>query len=311
MAADGADLAAGPQGVDTSGLRCGEALARHTSMRVGGPADFFCSVDSEAALAAWLGWAREKELPVFLLGGGTNLVVGDAGIRGLTLKLGRSFAASEWKVEGDEARVVVGAAANFKRFVSETIQRGFAGLEFAEGIPGTVGGAVIMNAGAFGGEIGDTVDAIRGVSASGEIVRLPRAELDFAYRRLALPAGCVVTSLEVRLRRGDSKKMTELAAVARGKRGKRQPRGYPNAGSIWKNPKGDYAGRLIDTAGLRGESVGGARISEEHANFIVNVGDARAADVRALMEHTRERVWATHGVWLEAEVKLVGEWSKP
>lgn len=310
-AADRADFAPGPAGVDTSGLRRGEALARHTSMRVGGPADLFCEVDSEEALAAWIGWAHDRELPVFLLGGGTNLVVADGGIRGLTLKLGRSFAASRWEVEGERAQVVVGAAANFKRFVSETMARGFAGLEFAEGIPGTVGGAVVMNAGAFGGEIGDTVVAIRGVDHAGVLSRLARAELAFSYRRLELPAGFVVTALEVELRRGDPAKMADRAAVARGKRGKRQPRGHPNAGSIWKNPEGDYAGRLIDTAGLRGESVGGARISDEHANFIVNTGDARAADVRALMEHTRARVWETHGVWLEAEVKLIGEWGEP
>ncbi|MDG2306388.1 MAG: UDP-N-acetylmuramate dehydrogenase [Candidatus Binatia bacterium] len=298
-----------PPGIDSAKLRRDESLARHTSMRVGGPADLFCEVESDEELGTWIAWARGRSMPVFLLGGGTNLIVGDEGIRGLTLKLGRSFARREWEICGDDARVVVGAAANFKRFVVDTLDRGFAGLEFAEGIPGTIGGGVIMNAGAFGGEIGEVVEALRGVDAAGRPARLPREELRFAYRHLDLPRGFVVTALEISLRRGDSEALAARAADARKKRGKRQPLGHPNAGSIWKNPTGDFAGRLIDAVGLRGERSGGAQISAEHGNFIVNVDQARAADIRQLMDRTRDRVWESRGVWLEAEVKLIGDWS--
>jgi len=279
-------------------------------MRVGGPADLFCEVESDEELGLWIARAREGSTPVFLLGGGTNLIVGDGGIRGLTLKLGRSFARREWEIGDDEARVVVGAAANFKRFVVDTLDRGFAGLEFAEGIPGTIGGGVIMNAGAFGGEIGEVVEAIRGVDLEGRPRRLAREDLRFSYRHLELPRGFVVTALEVRLGRGDPDHLAKRAAEARRKRGKNQPLGHPNAGSIWKNPVGDFAGRLIDAVGLRGERIGGAQISPQHANFIVNVDHGRAADVRALMDLTRDQVWQRRGVWLQAEVKLVGEWAE-
>lgn len=297
-----------PPGVDATKLRRDESLARHTSMRVGGPADLFCEVEDDHELGAWIAWARARGLSVFLIGGGTNLVVGDRGIRGLTLKLGRPFSAVDWQLDGDEARVVVGAAANFKRFVGDTLDRGFAGLEFAEGIPGTIGGGVIMNAGAFGGEIGEVVTALHGVDEHGAPRRLGRDVLHFSYRHLDLPRGFVVTALEIVLRRGDPAKMAARAADARRKRGRRQPVGHPNAGSIWKNPAGDFAGRLIDSLGLRGTRIGGAEISPRHGNFIVNVDRAQAADVRALMDLTRDRVWQARGVWLQAEVKLVGEW---
>ena len=298
-----------PEGVDATKLRRSEPLARHTSMRVGGPADLFCEVETDRELGRWVGWARREGVPLFLLGGGTNLVVGDGGIRGLTIKLGRSFSRADWVIEGDQARVVVGAATNFKKFVGETLDRGFSGLEFAEGIPGTIGGGVIMNAGAFGGEIGEVIEALRGVDRTGELCRLPREELRFSYRRLDLPRGFVVTALEIRLNRGDREAMRARAGDAREKRNAKQPHGHPNAGSVWKNPSGDFAGRLIDLVGLRGERIGGAEISKRHGNFIVNVGRASASDIRALMDRTRDRVWEARGVWLEPEVKLVGDWG--
>jgi UDP-N-acetylmuramate dehydrogenase len=290
-------------------VRRDEPLARHTSMRVGGPADLFCEVESEDALAELLRHASAHRLPVFLLGGGTNLVVADGGIRGLTIKLGRAFARTEWGAEeGGSVRLVAGAAANFKRLVLEVTEHGYAGLEFGEGIPGTVGGGVLMNAGAFGGEIANVVEALRGVSATGERRRLPREALPFAYRRLELPAGFVVTALELRLERGDPARIADKIADAKRKRGRRQPLGLPNAGSIFKNPPGDFAGRLIELCGLKGRQIGGARVSPQHANFIVNTGGARAADVRALMDEVSDTVWERCGVRLEPEVRLVGEW---
>ncbi|HEY8514217.1 MAG TPA: UDP-N-acetylmuramate dehydrogenase [Candidatus Binatia bacterium] len=289
-------------------VRRNEPLARHTSMRVGGPADLFCEVETEDALAELLRWASARDVPVFMLGGGTNLVVADAGVRGLTIKLGRSFARIEWVEERDVARVVAGASANFKRLVLEVTERGYSGLEFGEGIPGTVGGGVLMNAGAFGGEIANVVEALRGVSRTGERRRLLRDELAFAYRRLDLPPGFVVTALEMRLVRDDPQAIAQRIADAKRKRGRRQPLGLPNAGSIFKNPPGDFAGRLIELCGLKGKRVGGAQVSPQHANFIVNTGGARAADVRALMDEIRDVVAQRCGVLLEPEVRLVGEW---
>jgi UDP-N-acetylmuramate dehydrogenase len=290
-------------------VRRDEPLARHTSMRIGGPADLFCEVESEQALAALMRHARAERLPVFLLGGGTNLVVADRGVRGLTVKLGRSFARADWIREDDAgADVVAGAAANFKRVVLEISERGHRGVEFGEGIPGTIGGGVRMNAGAFGGEIADVTVAIRGVSAAGELVRIPRAELGFAYRRLDLPRGFVVTALELRVARGAPDDIARAIADAKRKRGRHQPLGQPNAGSIFKNPSGDFAGRLIELCGLKGRSRGGAQISPQHANFIVNTGGARAVEVRDLMHEVRDTVWRKRGVWLEPEVRLVGQW---
>jgi UDP-N-acetylmuramate dehydrogenase len=290
-------------------LRRDEPLSRHTSMRVGGPADLFCEVESEAALGAVVRRARAAHLPTFLLGGGTNLVVADGGVRGLTVKLGRSFARTEWLAEdGETAHVLAGAAGNFKRLVLEVTGRGFTGLEFGEGIPGTVGGGVLMNAGAFGGEIADVCVALRGVDATGEVVRIPRDALSFAYRRLDLPRGFVVTALELRVSRGDPSAIARAIAEAKRKRGRHQPLGQPNAGSVFKNPRGDFAGRLLELCGLKGRAVGGAQVSPQHANFIVNTGGARAVEVRDLMHEMRDTVWRRRGVWLEPEVRLVGEW---
>ena len=285
-----------------------EPLARHTSMRVGGPADLFCEVTTREELGVRLRHAVATASPVFLLGGGTNLVVADRGIRGMTIKLGRPFAAAEWREAGGGTQVRVGGAANLKRLVLDAMARGLEGLEFAEGIPGTVGGGLLMNAGAFGGEISQVVTAIEGVTAAGAPDRLDRADLRFAYRRLDLPVGFVVTHVELFLRRGDPAEIERRAAEAKRKRGRHQPLGLPNAGSIFKNPPGDYAGRLIEMVGGKGMRIGGAQVSPQHANFIVNAGRARAADVKALMDEIRDLVWSRRGVWLQPEVKLVGEW---
>lgn len=308
MSAVGVTCRGGAATTGGNELRRAEPLARHTSIRIGGPADLFCEVQTADALAAGLRFAAAEGFPVFILGGGTNVVVSDRGVRGLTLKLGRGFAGAEWLRDGGEVKVRAGGAANLKRLVLESIERGLAGLEFAEGIPGTVGGGLLMNAGAFGGELADVVEAVEAVAGDGEQVRLGREALDFGYRRLVLPAGLVVTAVEMRLEGGEPAEIARRAAEAKARRGLRQPLGLPNAGSIFKNPPGDFAGRLVELVGLRGRRVGGAQISPRHANFIVNLGEARAADVRALMDEARDAVWRSRGVWLEPEVKLIGDW---
>lgn len=287
------------------------SLRRYTSFQIGGTADLFVEPASVESLAAVLAAATELEVPVTCLGGGTNILVSDAGVRGLVIRLGKPFAYIRQTGE-DEAGVdfEVGASTRFIRLAKETAGRGLAGLEFAAGIPGSVGGAAQMNAGAFGGEISQTMTSMTYVTRTGEIVEKPREQLQFSYRKLALDGGAVITSLRFRLLRSSVGRLQQGVARIQEKRRRNQPAGYPNAGSIFKNPPGEFAGRLIEKAGLKGMKKGGAQVSLEHANFIINLGDARASEVRELMSLVQEEVWLRSGVWLEPEVRLIGEWNE-
>jgi UDP-N-acetylmuramate dehydrogenase len=291
-----------------SDVRRDEPLARHTSFRIGGPADLYLDATSVPELQTALRAARAHDYPVFFLGGGTNLLVSDRGVRGLVVKLAKPFDFVEWELDGDGAALRVGAAVPFKRLVSRTVETGLAGLEFGEGIPGTIGGGLLMNAGAFGGEIGRVVTALEAVDDAGELVLLPRERLGFTYRRLALPTCAIVTAVRLRLTRGDAAMLAAAVAEAKVRRDRHQPKGHPNAGSIFKNPHGAYAGRLIEEAGLKGARLGDAMFSERHANFIVNLGRARADDVAGLIDLARRAVRRLRGLELEPEVRLVGEW---
>jgi len=290
-------------------VRFDEPLRRHTSFRIGGPADVWLEADEVEQIRLGQRLAAANHLPFFLLGGGTNVLVSDLGVRGVVLKLGRAFTGIDFRPNGTGTYVHAGAAGSFKKLVTHSVQRQLAGLEFGEGIPGTVGGGLLMNAGAFGGEIASVVTAIEGVDSDGEVQVIPREHLQFGYRFFDLPAGFVVTHVSFRLHPGDQTQIGEKVRTAQQKRSKGQPLGYPNAGSIFKNPPGTFAGKLIEQAGLKGLRIGNAQISEQHANFIVNLGEARAADVKALMDHVAEKVAAMSGVELQAEVRLVGEWE--
>jgi UDP-N-acetylmuramate dehydrogenase len=224
------------------------------------------------------------------------------------VKLGRSFARVEWHEGTEPPRVRAGAAVALGRLARAAVARGLTGIEYAEGIPGTVGGALFMNAGAYGGDIAGAVDAVEGVRADGEVATLGRDGLAFRYRRAELPRGFVVTAVTFRLRHEEAAGVRARMDEARTRRTAAQPHGRANAGSIFKNPTGDHAGRLIEVAGLKGTRAGRARISERHANFIVNEGGARAADVKALMDLAQRVVWERSGVWLEPEVHFVGSW---
>jgi UDP-N-acetylmuramate dehydrogenase len=290
--------------------RFDEPLSRHTSFRIGGPADAWVDVESVAELSDLFALSRAGApgSPVFILGSGTNVLVSDRGVRGTVVHLGRGFRFVEWTVTRDQASVRAGAAVPFKTLVYDSVDRGFAGLEFGEGIPGSLGGGLTMNAGAFGGEIERVVERLEGVDPDGRVEELPRARLAFEYRRLELPPGWIITAVRLRLERGDAVEMKTRVAAAREKRKNNQPLGLPNAGSIFKNPPGAFAGRLLEDAGVKGLERGGARVSERHANFIVNQGGATAEDVRSLMKEMAERVYARSGIRLQPEVKLVGEW---
>ena len=283
-------------------------LARLTSFRIGGPADAFAEPDTLDELQTLLAWLHEESVPMFLLGGGTNILVSDRGVRGVVVKLGDGFNYVRWAESATDATVHVGAASSLGRFVRAAVRKGYRGVEFAEGIPGTVGGGLLMNAGAFGGALSAVVVAIAGVHRDGSSERLPGATLGFAYRRTTLPSQFVVTEVEFHLVCGHAEEIAAAMSTAQHKRQKTQPHGYPNAGSIFKNPPGTYAGRLIEAAGLKGCVQGRAQVSVQHANFIVNTGGARATDVRLLMEQIQRTVWERNNIWLEPEVRLVGEW---
>ena len=279
-------------------------LADLTSFKIGGPADLFVSVNDEEQLAAAIAAAYRHSVPVFCLGSGSNLLVSDRGIRGLVLRLGAGLAS----ISIDGRAVSAGAAVQFRALVETVVECGLAGLEFGEGIPGTLGGGLVMNAGAFGGEIARVVTLVHGVTERGERRSLTNEEIGFAYRRSALPRGFVITRIEFALEPGDREALWTRVLTLRERRAARQPSDYPNAGSVFKNPSGDFAGGLLERVGLKGMQVGGAAFSCHHANFIVNLGTARADHVRRLVELARSKVKEATGVLLELEVKLVGEW---
>ena len=285
-------------------VRSNVVLAPLTTFRVGGPADWLIETRNSDEIVALLRLATASSVPATILGGGSNVLVGDRGIRGVVVKLGRGFRRVEWA--GDGARA--GAAVQLARLARAAVTRELAGLEYAEGIPGTVGGALFMNAGAYGGEMAGTVETVEGVTREGERMSFGREALAFGYRRAGLPSGVIVTAVRFALRREDAVALNGRMDGVRARRTASQPQGKASAGSIFKNPSRDHAGRLIEAAGLKGARIGRARISERHANFIVNEGGAYAEDVKALMDLAQRAVWERSGVWLEPEVQLIGSW---
>ena len=290
-------------------LKLAEPLARYTSMKIGGPADYFIEVENGAVLAAVLQLLRRFDIAVSLLGNGSNVLVSDRGVRGAVIRLAGEFKKITWQDEGDFVRVQVGAAYAVTLFVREAARKGYAGLEFAEGIPGSVGGALVMNAGAYGSEFERVVEQVETVNPTGEPITFTRAHMTFSYRDSHLPAGTVVTRVTLRLRKANAAEVDSQLRALVGKRKSSQPAGFPNSGSMFRNPPGDYAGRLIEAAGLKGKRLGQAQIAERHANFIVNLGGAKAEDVRRLMALAQAEVKRQFGVELIAEVRLLGEWE--
>jgi UDP-N-acetylmuramate dehydrogenase len=288
-------------------IKVSEPLARYTSMKVGGPADFFIEVENTAALTRVLRILNRNGTNFCLLGNGSNVLISDRGVRGAVIHLAGEFKQVEWQ-EGDIVWVGVGAAFAVTQLVREAARKGYGGLEFAEGIPGTIGGALFMNAGAYGSEFEKVIDQVDGFTREGEPIRLSRNEMTFTYRDSHLPPGMVVTEVRLRLRQEDSTNVTSRVRELVTKRKTSQPSGYPNSGSMFRNPPGDFAGRLIEAAGLKGKKIGRAQISERHGNFIVNLGGANGEDVRQLMELARAEVRTRFGVELEHEVRFLGDW---
>jgi UDP-N-acetylmuramate dehydrogenase len=302
-------------------LRVDEPLSRHTTIGIGGPADAFVSVDSVAQLSAVLTTAHAAAVPVFMLGSGSNIVVGDAGIRGVVIenKAAGLTPAARPISSRPEAEPGVGHArlpfriesgASFAAVARQLAFAGYAGLEWACGIPGTIGGAVVYNAGAYGGCLGDVLRRIGVWDPLAGEQALEASELGLVYRGSAftrgLMAGRAVLWAEVTLWQGDIEALKARVADYDARRLKAQPRGR-NAGSFFKNPPGQPAWRLLEAAGLRGHRIGGAQFSEKHCNFLINAGGATAADVAALKSLAQTRVRDRFGIDLDNEVRLVGE----
>jgi UDP-N-acetylmuramate dehydrogenase len=292
-------------------VKLNEPMSGHTSFRIGGQADALVTPMDRQDLAALLQEIRDQHLPCVVLGGGTNLLVRDGGFRGVAISLkkmaGIEITREYRSLGGSFAVINVEAGAMLARLLSFSVERGLTGLEFATGIPGTVGGAVCMNAGTAQGEMGDIIDTVTLVSPSGELILRNREEMGFGYRMANVPDDHIVFDAKIILRYGDAGKIKARVKQIMAGRKERQPWGLPNAGSVFKNPLDESAGKLIESAGLRGLTVGGAQVSEKHANFIVNRGNAKAADVLQLMELIKAKVLEVHRVRLEPEIKIIGE----
>jgi len=289
-------------------IRYSVPLSGYTSFRVGGPIDYLAFPADMEDLRKTLQWCRGQGVRYFILGNGTNLLVRDGGVRGMAISLSRGFIGlEEAELDQGEKLVFSGAGEPLGRVVEFAPGRGLAGLEFAAGIPGTVGGAIFMNAGAFQGEMKDAIDSVRLMDAEGKVWERRRGELKFSYRSMELREGEVILGGRFRLRAGDGQKVREKVEEILHRRRIKQPLDLPSAGSIFKNPPQGPAGKLIEEAGLKGRRLGDAQISEKHANFIVNRGRARAGDILALIELAREKVLKEYGVLLEMEIQVVGE----
>jgi UDP-N-acetylenolpyruvoylglucosamine reductase len=284
-------------------------LARLTTVRTGGPADYFARPADERALIEALRWARDEGLAVGVVGSGSNLLIADDGFRGLAMKLDGELAT----IERQGARLLCGGGARLPSAAAKAASWGLAGLEFGVNIPGTVGGAVRMNANAYGGELGRVLESVDVCTAAGSERRRP-GELGFAYRRSNLGPGEVVARASFELSPGEPGAIKGTMAEMRGRRREAQPSGIKTFGSTFKNPEeagGRTAGQLLEEAGCRGLGVGGARFSEKHANFVENAGGATTAEVLELMAEGRRRVHARFGVVLEPEVQVLGEVAWP
>jgi UDP-N-acetylmuramate dehydrogenase len=288
-------------------------LAPRTSVRVGGPAKLWVKPADPQALTEVLAILSGAGEPWFSLGGGANTIVGDAGVNGAVLRLGQDFASEEVQEEGEHVVLTLGAGAPIARFLSLAREQRAVGVAWAAGIPGTVGGLVAMNAGTPAGCMADHLLAAEVATPSG-LRWIDADDLHLAYRHCELPRGSVLTRARCRVRRGSEGELLEQLSTAKAdvdRRRATQPLTLPNSGSVFVNPPGDFAGRLIEKAGLKGKTAGGAQISERHANFIVNLGGARAADVVELILAARRAVLAAFGVELKPEVRLVGDFDPP
>lgn len=286
-------------------VKADEPMRNHTSFKIGGAADLFVTVKDNAGLSAVVALSNQNEIPLFVLGNGSNLLVSDKGIRGIVLKLGGEFVDIGFNPDGT---IRCGTGASLSKLCSFALEHSLTGLEFAWGIPGSCGGAAFMNAGAYGGEMKNVVASCKHVNMQGEFGEFVGDELDFAYRHSIYGCGkYIITCINIKLEKGDKAQIQEKMDDLMNRRKAKQPLEFPSAGSIFKRPVGYFAGGLIEQCGLKGASVGGAMVSPKHAGFIVNTGGATCDDVLNLICEIQRRVKDETGVELECEVRKTGE----
>ena len=284
----------------------GEAMSRHTTFKIGGPADYFLMPDKGTDVGRIVKICKESGIPYFILGNGSNLLVGDGGYRGAVIQIYKNM--SSVTVEGTE--IIAQAGALLSSVAAAAKNASLTGFEFAGGIPGTMGGAVVMNAGAYGGEMKDVLTEVTVMDDEGEIITLPADKLELGYRTSIIKtAGYIVLEAKLQLKEGDPEVIRETMKDLTTRRTTKQPLEYPSAGSTFKRPEGYFAGKLIMDSGLAGYQVGGAQVSEKHCGFVINAGGATARDVRTLMDDVRDVVYKKYGVTLEPEVKFLGDFE--
>ena len=284
-------------------IREQEPLSRHTTFRVGGPADLFLTPDS-TQISDVMQILKAYQVPVTVIGKGSNLLVGDKGIRGAVIEFGKQIA----QIHVEESKIMAEAGAALAAVAQQAYKAGLADMEFAAGIPGSVGGALVMNAGAYGGEMKDIVESVKVLSKDGKIMELSNEQMDFSYRHSCVTEQeYLVLSAVLKLQQEEPEKILARMEQLREQRVSKQPLEYPSAGSTFKRPEGYFAGKLIMDAGLADYTIGGAAVSKKHCGFVINKGGATAADILALIKRVQQVVKEQSGVELEPEVKLIGE----
>lgn len=290
--------------VGKDGVLADEPMSRHTTFRIGGPADYFVMPSRNEEILGIIRLCRRESVPYYIIGNGSNLLVGDRGVRGVVIQIFRRMSGAH--AEGE--RLCVQAGTLLSKAAAAAYEASLTGLEFASGIPGTMGGALRMNAGAYGGEMKMVTESADVLTPEGEIVTLPVAELGMAYRTSVIAKNdYVALGAVLHLQKGSREEIKEKMDDLRRRRTEKQPLEYGSAGSTFKRPEGYFAGKLIDDAGLRGFRIGDAQVSEKHCGFVINRGNATAAEVVELMNQVADRVEEKFGVRLEPEVKRIGE----
>lgn len=281
-----------------------EPMSKHTTFRVGGPADYFVTPEEEGQVQKVVSAFKSAGIPFYILGNGSNLLVGDRGYRGGIIQIFKKMN----RISLQDSRIHAQAGALLSKIAAEALDHGLTGFEFASGIPGTLGGAVMMNAGAYGGEMKQVLTGAHVLRVSGAVEEVPVEEMELGYRSsIFSKTGDIILSADIRLEPGNPEQIRSRMDELKEQRTSKQPLEYPSAGSTFKRPEGYFAGKLIQDAGLRGFQVGGAQVSEKHCGFVINKDHASAKDILSLMEQVSDKVFKQSGVRLEPEVKMLGE----
>lgn len=290
--------------IDKEKIYVNEKMEKHTTFRIGGPADYFVMPSDVTDVKAVIELCEQEKVPYYVVGNGSNLLVGDKGFRGVIIQI----ASNMNQLQADGEVITAQAGCSLAQIAGKALDEELAGFEFAAGIPGTLGGAVRMNAGAYGGEIKDVLESAVVLTKEGKVMELSANEMEFGYRTSIIErTGWTILGGKIRLHKGKREEIKAVMDDLRERRVSKQPLEYPSAGSTFKRPKGYFAGKLIQDAGLRGFRVGGACVSEKHSGFVINIDHATADDVVSLMKQVDEKVRAQFGVGLEPEVRRIGE----